>query len=268
MWPFYVDEVGRCIHTPTHVNFAPFFPGQGDAAPMQVQTVPIEVFYWSTPNGRKITVMLEELAVPYTVTFVDIGKREQWTPEFSVVSPNHQIPAIKDPEGPGGNPISIFESGAILLYLARKFERLYPRDDARRRVAVEEWLMWQMASFGPFLGQAHHFNLAAAEEVPYAIERYAGFARRLYTVLEQRLAGRDYVAIDDYTIADIAIFCWVARHERHRIDLAEYPAVKEWFERIGARPAVKRGMAVIKPGHDDRARLNPARLAASTAASS
>lgn len=236
---------------------------------MQAQTFPIEVFYWSTPNGRKITVMLEELAVPYTVTFVDIGQREQWTPAFSAVSPNHQIPAIRDPEGPGGLPISIFESGAILLYLARKFGRFYPRDDERQRVEVEEWLMWQVASFGPFLGQAHHFNLAAAEEVPYAIDRYAAIARRLYAVLEERLAGREFVAIDAYTIADIAIFCWVARHERHRIVLADYPAVKAWFERVAARPAVKRGMAVIKPGQDDRARLNPARTTAtSTAASS
>lgn len=235
---------------------------------MHVQTLPIEVFYWSTPNGRKITVVLEELGVPYTVTFVDIGKREQWTPEFAVVSPNHQIPAIRDPAGPGGNPISVFESGAILLYLARKFGRFYPRDDERRRVAVEEWLMWQVASFGPFLGQAHHFNLAAAEEVPYAIDRYAEFARRLYAVLDERLTGRDYVAIDAYTIADIAIFCWVARHERHRIELSDYPAVKVWFDRLAARPAVARGMAVIKPGHDDRARLNPARMASSSTVSS
>jgi GST-like protein len=228
---------------------------------MQAQTLPIEVFYWSTPNGRKVTVMLEELAVPYTVTFVDIGKREQWTPAFSAVSPNHQIPAIRDPEGPGGAPISIFESGAILLYLARKFGRFYPGDDERRRVEVEEWLIWQVANLGPFLGQAHHFNLAAPEEVPYAIDRYASIARRLYAVLEERLAGREFVTIDAYTIADIAIFCWVARHERHRIALADYPAVKAWFERVAARPAVARGMAVIKPGHDDRARLNPLRVA-------
>jgi GST-like protein len=226
------------------------------------------VFYWSTPNGRKITVMLEELAVPYTITFIDIGKREQWRPAFSSVSPNHQIPAIRDPEGPGDTPISVFESGAILLYLARKFGRFYPRDDERQRVEVEEWLMWQMASFGPFLGQAHHFNLAAAEEVPYAIDRYAAIVHRLYDVLEQRLARRQFVATDAYTIADIAIFCWVARHERHHIALADYPAVKAWFERLAARPAVARGMAVIKPGHDDRARLNPARKTAPSIAAS
>jgi GST-like protein len=235
---------------------------------VQAQTFPIEVFYWSTPNGRKITVMLEELAVPYTVTFVDIGQRGQWTPAFSAVSPNHQIPAIRDPEGPGGAPISIFESGAILLYLARKFGRFYPTDNERRRVEIEEWLMWQVASFGPLLGQAHHFNLAAAEEVPYAIDRYAAIARRLYAVLEERIAGRQFVASDAYTIADIAIFCWAARHERHRIALADYPAVKAWFERVAARPAVARGMAVIKPGQDDRARLNPARAVAATGAAS
>lgn len=235
---------------------------------MTIQTLPIEVFYWSTPNGRKVTVMLEELAVPYTVTFIDIGKREQWTEAFEAISPNHQIPAIIDPEGPGGGPISIFESGAILLYLGRKFGRHYPQDDERKRVAVEEWLMWQMGSIGPFLGQAHHFNLAAPEDVPYAIARYADIARRLYTVLDMRLSGRDYIAVEEYTIADIAIFCWVARHERHRIALADYPNVKAWFERIGARPAVMRGMAVIKPGHDDRPRLNPARLAGANRASS
>jgi GST-like protein len=229
---------------------------------MTQQNQPIEVFYWSTPNGRKITVMLEELGVAYRVTFIDIGKREQWTPEFEAVSPDHQIPAIRDPEGPGGGPISVFESGAILLYLARKFGRLYPEHDERRRVAVEEWLMWQMGNFGPFLGQAHHFNLAAAEEVPYAIDRYAKIAHRLYAVLDARLRGRAYVADDDYSIADIAIFCWVARHERHRVDLAGYPNVKRWFEELAVRPAVKRGMAVIKPGQDDSPKLNPARAKA------
>ncbi len=222
----------------------------------------IEVHYWSTPNGRKVTVMLEELGVPYTVAFVDINAREQWTPEFNAMSPNHQIPAIRDPDGPGGAPITVFESGAILLYLGRKFGRFYPRDDARRRVEVEEWLFWQVASFGPLLGQAHHFNFAAAEEVPYAIERYAVIARRLYGTLDARLAGRDYVAAEAFTVADIALFGWVHRHERQRIDLADFPHVQAWFERIGARPGVRRGMAVIKPGHDDRATLNPKRIRA------
>jgi GSH-dependent disulfide-bond oxidoreductase len=221
------------------------------------QTQPIEVFYWATPNGRKITVMLEELAVPYSLSFVDLGKQEQWTSAFEAVSPHHQIPAIRDPEGPGGEPISVFESGAILLYLARKFGRLYPQEDERKRVAVEQWLIWQVASFGPFLGQAHHFNFAAPEEVPYAIERYRKIAERLYTVLDRQLTGRAFVA-DDYSIADIAIYCWAARHSRHKIDLADYPAVERWFDEISVRPAVQRGMAIIKSGHDDRPGRNRA----------
>ena len=225
------------------------------------QLKPIDVYYWSTPNGRKITVMLEELAVPYNVRFIDLGHDEQRTSEFAAISPNHQIPAIVDPEGPGGTPISIFESGAILLYLGRKFRTLYPPHDERQRVEVETWLMWQMGNFGPFLGQAHHFNLAAPEEVPYAIERYTKFAHRLYAVLDARLDGRDFVA-GTYSIADIAIYCWVARHERHRVDLDTYPNVQRWFTVIGDRPAVGRGMTVIKPGHHDRAILNPARLKA------
>ncbi|MCB1500928.1 MAG: glutathione S-transferase N-terminal domain-containing protein [Bauldia sp.] len=233
-----------------------------------MQSLPINVYYWSTPNGRKVTVMLEELAVPYTVTYVDIDKREQWTPAFERVSPNHQVPAIIDPEGPGGEPIAVFESGAILLYLGRKFGRFYPQDDERARTAVETWLMWQMGSFGPFLGQAHHFNLGAAEDVPYAIERYGAIARRLYAVLDAQLGRQACVASDAFTIADIAIYCWAARHERHRIRLADYPRVADWFERIGKRPAVVRGMAVIKPGHEDRAVVNPARATAASRAAS
>jgi len=229
---------------------------------------PIEVFYWSTPNGRKVTVMLEELGMPYSVVFVDINAREQWTPEFRALSPNHQIPAIRDPGGPDGLPITVFESGAILLYLARKFGRFYPEDEERQRVEVDEWLLWQVASFGPFLGQAHHFNLAAPEEVPYAIDRYAAIARRLYAVLDARLADRDYVAAGAFTIADIAIYPWVQRHERQRIDLADHPNVRAWYDRIGDRPAVRRGMAVIKPGHDDRAVLNPKRARAPSSSAS
>ena len=223
------------------------------------QAKPIDVYYWSTPNGRKITVMLEELAVPYSVRFVDLEHGEQRTPEFAAISPNRQIPAIVDPEGPGGAPISIFESGAILLYLGRKFRALYPQDDERRRVEVETWLMWQMGNFGPFLGQAHHFNLAAPEEVPYAIERYRALTHRLYAVLEARLAGRDFIT-DAYSIADIAIYCWAARHERHRVEprrLSECSALVHGDRRsVGGRYG---GMAVIKPGHHDRATLNPAR---------
>ena len=217
----------------------------------------IELYYWSTPNGRKIAVMLEELGAPYRVTFVDIDKGEQWSPEYEAVSPNHQIPAIRDPDGPDGAPITVFESGAILMYLGRKFGRLYPVDDERMKVEVEEWLMWQMGSFGPFLGQAHHFNLAAPTEIPYAIERYHKIARRLYAVLDGRLADRAFVA-GDFSIADIAIYCWAARHRRHRIDLADYPNVRGWFDTISARPAVQRGMALIKPGHVDNPNPRPA----------
>jgi GST-like protein len=211
------------------------------------QIRPIELYYWSTPNGRKISIMLEEINVPYHVTFVDIGKDEQWTPEFGSISPNHQIPAIVDPNGPGGEPISVFESGAILLYLGRKYGKLLPKDE-RGRVAVEQWLIWQVASFGPFLGQAHHFNFSAKEEVPYAINRYHKIAERLYTVLDKQLATNDYVA-GDYSIADIALYCWSASHKRQRIDFTDYPNVSRWFDAISGRPAVKRGMALVKPGH-------------------
>ena len=223
-----------------------------------MQTRPIELHYWSTPNGRKISIMLEEIGAPYEVTFVDIDAGEQRRAEFGAVSAHRQIPAIVDPEGPGGEPIAIFETGAILIYLARKFGRFYPLDDERQRVEVETWLIWQVANFGPFLGQAHHFNLSAPEEIPYAIERYAAMTRRLYATLEARLAGRDFVAVGDYTIADIAIYPWVARHLRHHIDLAAYPNVFRWFQAVGSRPAVRRGMAVIKPGRVDVALPEPA----------
>lgn len=211
-----------------------------------VQAEPIELFFWTTPNGWKAAIMLEELAVPYTVRFIDIGKREQWTPEYEKISPNHQIPAICDPEGPGGAPITVFESGAVLLYLARKFGKFYPQNDERARTTVEEWLMFQVGSFGPFLGQAHHFNLAAPEEIPYAIERYRGIAERLYTVLDARLADREFVA-DNYSIADIALYGWASRFNRHRIAIDDYPSVRRWYDTVSARPAVQRGMA-IKPG--------------------
>ncbi|MCB1488379.1 MAG: glutathione S-transferase N-terminal domain-containing protein [Bauldia sp.] len=217
---------------------------------------PIEVFYWSTPNGRKVTILLEELAVPYRVNFIDINNMEQWTAEYEAISPNHQIPAIRDPAGPDGQPIAIAESAAILMYLGRKFGRFYPQDE-RQRVAVEQWLMWQISSFGPFLGQGHHFNWAASEEVPYAINRYHQIAERLYETLERRLQHGEFIA-GDYSIADIAIYCWVDRHARHRIDLDDYPSVKAWFTALGERPAVQRGMAVIKPGVVDTGVPTPA----------
>lgn len=217
---------------------------------MPAQSQPLRVYYWSTPNGRKITVALEELGAPYEVVFVDLGKGEQHHPAFAAISPNHQIPVLVDPQGPGGEPIAIFESGAILMYLGRKFGALYPQDDERRRVAVEQWLMWQMGDFGPNLGHAHHYNLAAPEVVSYAIERQRKAVETLYAALDLHLTSHVFVA-DDYSIADIAIFCWAARHARHRIELADYPHVKRWYDAIVARPAVQRGMAVAKPGHAD-----------------
>ena len=158
------------------------------------QTRPIELYYWPTPNGWKISIMLEELGAPYEVKYVNIGKGEQFAPEFLAISPNNRMPAIVDPDGPGGQPISAFESGAILMYLGRKFGRFYPRDDERRRVQVEEWLMWQIGRVGPMFGQNNHFRNYAPEKLPYAIRRYENEAHRLYGVLNKRLNGRDYVA--------------------------------------------------------------------------
>lgn len=233
-------------------------------APTQGQ--PLELYYWSTPNGRKITVMLEELGVPYNVTFIELSKREQFTPEYTRISPQNQIPGLVDPEGPGGKRVTLFESAAILMYLGRKFDRFYPLDDELARIAVEMWLMWQMGDFGPILGQAHHYNLAAPVEVPYSIERFAKAVHRSYRALNGHLAETEYVA-GDYSIADMAIYPWAARFERHRVDFNDYPHVKRWFATVGARPAVQRGMAILRPGHVDRpAVVNPARSKAAEAA--
>jgi GSH-dependent disulfide-bond oxidoreductase len=211
---------------------------------MTKQSKPIELYNNATPNGRKITIMLEELSVPYNIHYIWFSRRMQFAPEFTAISPNQKIPAIIDPEGPGGEPISIFESGAILKYLAIKFGRLYP-DDLRRQVKVDEWLFWQVGGFGPFLGQAHHFIHDAKQKIPYAIKRYKDEAARLYTVLNGRLEGRNWVA-DDYSIADIAIFGWAHRHRRHEIDLPDYPNVERWYEAMLARPAVIRGLEAAK----------------------
>jgi GST-like protein len=208
---------------------------------MTAQNKPIELYSSATPNGRKITIMLEELGVPYNMNYIRISRGEQFRPDFLAISPNNKIPAIVDPEGPGGKPISIFESGAILKYLGLKFGKLYPAD-MRKQVKVDEWLFWQMGGFGPFLGQAHHFIHDAPEKIPYAIKRYKDEAARLYRVLNGQLEGRDYVA-DEYSIADIAIFGWANRHERHEIDLADYPNVERWYKAMRARPAVERGLA-------------------------
>jgi GST-like protein len=202
----------------------------------------IELHTWSTPNGRKVSIMLEETALPYRVLTVDIGKGEQLAPAFLTISPNNRIPAIVDPDGPGGQPLALFESGAILLYLAHKTGRFLPTDTAQQFRAIQ-WLMFQMGGVGPMFGQAHHFLRAAPEPVPYAIQRYSTEVQRLYRVLEGQLQDRDYLA-DDYSVADIATYPWVARHEWHRVALADFPAVQRWFERVGQRPAVQRGMAV------------------------
>ena len=203
---------------------------------------PVELHFWPTPNGWKATVMLEELGVPYEIRWVNIGKGEQFHPDFLAIAPNNRMPAIVDPDGPGGEPVSVFESGAILLYLARKHGRFYPTDE-RRRIACEEWLMWQMGGLGPMLGQAHHFRLYAPEPIPYAVGRYTEEAARLYGVMDRRLEGRDWLA-EEYSIADMACVGWIARHERHGIDLSDHPNVKAWWERMNARPAVARGLAV------------------------
>jgi GST-like protein len=201
----------------------------------------IELHTWSTPNGRKVSVMLEEVGLPYSVHPVNITKDEQFRPEFLAISPNNRIPAIVDPEGPGGR-FSLFESGAILIYLGEKTGKLIPKDPAARYTALQ-WLMWQMGGLGPMLGQTHHFLRAAKEEVPYAINRYKTETRRLYGVLDKRLGEAEYLA-GAYSIADIACYPWVARHEWHQVDLADFANVRRWYDTIGARPAVQRGMKV------------------------
>lgn len=212
---------------------------------MTTQQQPIGLYYDSTPNGRKITIMLEELRIPYELNWVRINRGEQFAPEFLAISPNNKIPAIVDPEGPGGQPISIFESGAILKYLGLKFDRFYPVDP-RAQVQVDEWLFWQVGGFGPMLGQAHHFLRDAPEKLPYAMRRYQEEAYRLYRVLNTRLAGRAFVA-DDYSIADIAIFAWAHRHPRHNVSLPDYPEVDRWYASLLARPAVARALAIPAP---------------------
>lgn len=202
----------------------------------------ITLYTWGTPNGRKVSIMLEELALPYQVQPVDITHNEQFAPAFLAISPNNKIPALVDSDGPDGQPLALFESGAILIYLAEKTGKLLPADGAAR-YAVLQWLMFQMGGFGPMLGQAHHFLRFAPEPLPYAQQRYRAEARRLYGVLEQQLAEQRFVA-GDYSIADIALFPWAARHEWQDIDLADFPQVQRWYHDVAARPAVQRGMAV------------------------
>lgn len=209
---------------------------------MTTQTKPIELHYWPTPNGWKITIALEELGVPYVVKYVNIGAGEQFEPGFLKIAPNNRMPAIVDPEGPGGEPISLFESGAILQYLGRKFAMFYPADE-RGRVEVDQWLFWQMGGLGPMAGQAHHFRQYAPEKIAYGIDRYTNEVNRLYGVLNKRLADRDFVA-GAYSIADMAAWPWVKPHQNQGQDLADFPNLKRWFETIGARPAVIRALEV------------------------
>jgi GST-like protein len=217
----------------------------------------MEVYSWATPNGHKVHVMLEECGLAYRAIPVDIGSGAQFAPEFLAISPNNKIPAIVDPDGPDGAPISLFESGAILLYLAAKTGRFLPAD-LRGRYRTLEWLMFQMGSVGPMLGQTHHFRLYAPEKIPYAIDRYSNEAKRIYGVLDTRLKASEFVAADEYTIADIAIFPWLRSWQNQGIDWADFPYVKAWFDRIAARPAVQRGVQVLaglrKPLRDDKAR--------------
>jgi GST-like protein len=203
----------------------------------------IELYTWGTPNGRKVSVMLEECGLPYNVHRIDIGKGDQFAPEYLAINPNGKIPSIVDPDGPDGEPIAMMESGAILVYLAEKTGRFLPAS-ARGKYVALQWLMFQMGHVGPMYGQVHHFLRSAKVEVPYAIERYVKEKDRLYGVLDRRLGAVPFLAGEAYTIADIATYPWVARYEWHKTDLATFPNVKRWFDTIAARPAVQRGMAV------------------------
>ncbi len=221
----------------------------------------IDVYSWPTPNGHKVHIMLEEcglrLGRDWRVHPIDIAKGDQFEPAFLKISPNNKIPAMVDPQGPDGKPISLFESGAILLYLAGKTGKFLPRSD-RDRFKMLEWLMFQMGGVGPMLGQAHHFRIYAPEKIEYAVNRYTNEAKRLYGVMDRQLQNHPYIAGRQYTVADIAIFPWLRSWQNQGIDWADYPRLKDWFDRIAARPAVQRGVAVLadarKPLTDDKAR--------------
>ena len=203
----------------------------------------IELYSWPTPNGHKVHIMLEETGLPYTVHAVDIGAGDQFDKAFLAISPNNRIPAIVDTESTDGKPISVFESGAILLYLAEKTGKFLPKDQ-RGRYEVMQWLMFQMGGIGPMLGQVHHFRAYAPEPIPYAIDRYTKEAGRLYGVVDRRLADRPFIA-GDYSIADMAIFPWLRSWERQGVNIADYPNLKRWFDGIAGRPAVERGVKVL-----------------------
>ena len=217
----------------------------------------IEVYSWPTPNGHKVHIMLEECGLPYRAIPVNIGAGEQFRPDFLAISPNNKIPAIVDPQGPDGEPVSLFESGAILVYLAGKTGRFLPEGD-RARFEVLQWLMFQMGGVGPMLGQAHHFRIYAPEKIQYAIDRYTNEARRLYGVIDKRLSQSEWLGGAEYSIADIATFPWLRSWQNQGVVIEDYPHLKRWFDTIAARPAVQRGVKVLadlrKPITDDKAR--------------
>jgi GSH-dependent disulfide-bond oxidoreductase len=221
----------------------------------------IQVYSWPTPNGHKVHIMLEEcglrLGRDWQVHPINIGQGDQFAPEFLKISPNNKIPALVDPIGPDGKPISLFESGAILLYLAAKTGKLLPKSD-RQKFETLQWLMFQMGGVGPMLGQAHHFRIYAPEKIDYAYDRYTNEAKRLYGVMNKQLESRPFIAGKQYTVADIAIFPWVRSWQNQGIEWKDHPALKDWFDRIAARPGVQRGVAVLadarKPLTDHKAR--------------
>src|SRR4051794_5775106 len=203
---------------------------------------PIELHYWPTPNGHKVTIALEEMDLAYEIVPIHIGRGDQFKPEFQAISPNGRMPAIVDPDGPGGAPISVFESGAILQYLGRKTGKFYPRTE-RARVEVEQWLFWQMANLGPKAGECHHFRLLAAGQAPYASERFENEINRLFGVMNRRLADREFLA-GSYSIADMACVGWVGRWQRMGQNIDDSPHLKRWLAHVRARPAVDRGMHI------------------------
>jgi GSH-dependent disulfide-bond oxidoreductase len=223
----------------------------------QETTPMIDVYSWATPNGHKVHIMLEECGLPWREHAVDIGSGEQFTPEFLAISPNNKIPAMVDPDGPDGKPISLFESGAILLYLAGKTGKFLPAD-TRGKYEVLQWLMFQMGGVGPMLGQAHHFRIYAPQKIEYAVERYTNEAKRLYGVMNTRLAKSKYLGGKAYSIADIAVFPWLRSWKNQGIDWNDFPHLRGWFDEIAARPAVKRGVEVLAAAHkpitDDKSR--------------
>ena len=217
----------------------------------------IDLYTWPTPNGHKIHILLEECGLPYKVHAVNIGQGDQFKPKFLKISPNNKIPALVDSEGPDGQPISLFESGAIMLYLAAKTGRFLPASD-RAKYDVLQWLMFQMGGLGPMLGQAHHFRIYAPEKIDYAVNRYTNEAKRLYGVLDKQLTGQKWIAGGEYSIADMAIYPWLRSWQNQGIDWADHPHLKVWFDRISERPAVQKAVQVLadarKPLLDDKAR--------------